>query len=247
MKNVILLSFLVMGCATANYNPMYGECRRDAAAALFRKDSDDIFYMNCLDQQNKMKAQKEYDQKIANDPDFAKKESERIKKENAERLAEQKKAEEIFKLKMNSLEPNTPMATFKKYWGEPQTQEVINGMKVFWYDDTQSPFFVAFKNGKLTSVIIDRNTIQERANAKAIAQQNFEAERRHQENLAENQKSRIQAAMLNWSNNMAEDRRRQQSEFNQSMRYNQLMLNSRKPVTTNCRNNGFGTVICESN
>lgn len=58
----------------------------------------------------------------------------------------------------------TPLNEFIYCFGEPDTKELVNGDNVYWYDG-QTPIFVSFKNDKLSSLTIDRETLRDRRTA----------------------------------------------------------------------------------
>lgn len=218
------------GCATGNYNALDGECRRDQLSSILQNDSDDMFYLNCIEQRKKITEERAYQDKLKNDPEF-------LKQENA-RIAKEKKDAEVFeKNKSASLNANTPIATFKKYWGEPQTQEIINGQKLLWYDDQEKPFYVFFKNDLLTSFMIDRETIKQRQDAHLKNQQALDEERRHQDNL---QAAKRAAALQYLSNS------RPQPQQPYMMPTNNRPATIQQPVNTTCRKQFNGEVVCTS-
>lgn len=58
----------------------------------------------------------------------------------------------------------TTLNEFIYCFGEPDTKELVNGDNVYWYDG-QTPIFVTFKNEKLSSLTIDRETLRDRRTA----------------------------------------------------------------------------------
>lgn len=54
----------------------------------------------------------------------------------------------------------TPQATFDEAHGQPTQTEIHEGKTVYWYRDTDPPVYFVFKNGKLESKVIDKETMR---------------------------------------------------------------------------------------
>lgn len=244
MKKLLLtaLSLISTACANGNYDPTAGECVRSGIAIL-QDVTTDTEYIVCREKQVNMELQKQYEDKLKNDPAFAKAEELRVKqveqekRETEQSVADQKRDEEqLLKNKTRVMKFGSLINEFKKYHGEPTTEEIVNGATVLWYDDQSNPTYVVFKKDRLTSIFLDRDTLQQRQNAQLQNQQMQADERRHQENQESARKARVLSAIQNF----------QQSSPQQAQQpYMMPMI--KQPVTTNCRNNGYGTVTCTSN
>lgn len=228
MKSLLLIALTIsaFGCATGQYDPRAGDCKK-GGALLFTNtnilNSYDPAYDHCVDKRN-------YESRLKTDPEFAKAEALKISEEKKVAAAAEKQKQQLEANKKNSLNLNTKMSVFKKYWGEPKTEELYNGAKVLWYDDQEKPFFVIFKDEKLASYFIDRDTIAARQNENLRQLESAEAERRHMENMEQQRKARIAAAF---------------SESFKPVQQQPYMMPINKPTTTNCNKIG-NTVNCTS-
>ena len=52
-------------------------------------------------------------------------------------------------------------ADFDKFHVTPTEKELVDGKDVYWYDCAK-PYFVVFKDGKLNSIMLDRETVRYR-------------------------------------------------------------------------------------
>lgn len=140
----------------------------------------------------------------------------------AEEWAKRQAAEEerLAKAKENE-KFGTTRANFDKYHSPPDEVEMVNGMTVYWYNSTETPMYFMFKNDKLVSAVVDRETLRERKENEA------RRERLASERADRAQKERFQRALL-WQNAFKNNRTK----------------------TTNCTSNQvFGTVntTCREN
>jgi hypothetical protein len=220
------LSTIIFGCASGQYNPNAGDCEKSGLFVFKDIDflrSKDLAYEYCIEKRN-------YQSRLKNDPEFAK--SEALKQQEAEKAEkaeqakldkEKREAEILNKNRMRVKQPGSDIHEFVKYFGEPTTSELMDGKLILWYDLGGSmPVFVHFKNNKLTDIIMDRVTYQ---NREAMT----DANRRHYENLKDNETTRNQLEIMNTLNNIEADRR------------------SRRQTTTNCTKDYYGNVNCTSN
>lgn len=77
-----------------------------------------------------------------------------------QRLQEEEYQRQRENLKMAA---GTSIGEYTKYFGEPDSKELFDKKKmVYWYNG-QDPFFAVFEDGKLVSYVIDRETINRRA------------------------------------------------------------------------------------
>jgi hypothetical protein len=112
------------------------------------------------------------------------KEAQAEAKEKAEfdrELAEQAQA------KSRAKTPGTSIVDYVKAWGTPDTTEIMDGKIVYGYLG-KKPHFAVFDQGKLNSWIIDRHTVEQRANK---SEQNDERRSEH-----------LRAAFQNMSNTL---------------------------------------------
>lgn len=78
----------------------------------------------------------------------------------------------------------TAKGVFEEAHGNPDHVEMYNGMTVYWYQHTDPPMYYAFKDDKLVSVIVDRETLREREDARRdyrdarLRQADYDARRR---------------------------------------------------------------------
>lgn len=145
IKNLICFSalFLVLSaCSTSGrYFPEKGIC--EESPPLFSKilqSAPSDAYQNCIYQiESRKKFKSFYEQ-------------------NPELVAEMEK----MKFRRNQATKfGTTLSEFIYCFGEPDTKELVNGDQVYWYDG-QTPIFVTFKNEKLSSLTIDRETLRDR-------------------------------------------------------------------------------------
>jgi hypothetical protein len=78
--------------------------------------------------------------------------------EKRKALADQEMLSQRERIRMAA---GTSILEYMKYFGSPDSKELLDGKEVYWYNDAQ-PFFAVFQNGKLVSYIIDRSTINRR-------------------------------------------------------------------------------------
>ena len=117
------------------------------------------------------------------------------------------------------LEPTIGMtkAQFFKGRGMADKRELRNGEEVLWFDGDE-PYFAVFKNKKLTSYYIDKETIARRADERRRQQEAYEQDQYEEQIRAENRRQGVLKAV--------------QGMFKpQPMPY-QIPVN--KPVQTNC-------------
>lgn len=226
MKIILILSVLFsFGCVTGNYNPEAGQCVKGGLPIVsdFFADSS---HTDCLNRQASLQNQKEYEERLKNDPVYAQEESQRLKRIEDKKQSEAKAIrdqEELYQNKVRVAAAGVSLEEFTKYHGEPNTKEIRDGKQIYWYN-YNVPIFVIFTKNKISDIIIDRDTIQQRENRKAQSAQNRAAERRHQENLNEAQAAREQAYWNNLTNS----------------------INNSRPVNTNCTRDVYGNVNCTS-
>jgi predicted ATP-dependent protease len=210
----LLFLFLAVGCAHGgNFDYRAGECREhdiDKLKVEFGLAGPTPSYLHCQQQQQAKLAEEAAQQaemeRLKNDPEYRKKMAEEEKKRLLF-IARQKRA----------TQPGTTIKEFIFCFGPPNTEELVNGDKILWYDK-ETPMFITFRNGKLTSMVIDRQTIRDRESASMQAAQMAQNERHHRAAIAESEANRNQAIWMNMINN--------------------------QPKTTNCRKDYFGNVSC---
>lgn len=121
------------------------------------------------------------------------------------------------------------MNEFFKGRGAPDRSGIIDGKEVLWYDGNE-PYFVEFKNKKLVSYYIDRETIQIRAENQRRQQEAYERAQYEDQARDEYRKREAIRAIGN-------------AFKPQPMPY-QIQNNS--PVRTNCYPGIGGSVQCTS-
>lgn len=238
---ISIFIFVLAGCATGNYDPQAGDCEKSGPIIL-RDLTTDVMFNYCLEKKYKLEAQKEYEDRLKDDPEFAESEAQRIKKEEEADLAEKKREEEersnqeeaqrqaiakqqlLFRNQKRVMKVGSDINEFQRYFGRANTEEIVNGDTVLWYDNPERPIFVVFKNNKLKSFFIDRQTIRDRETAQNNNAIRAAAERRHQENMNEAQAAREQAFWNNLTNS----------------------INNSRPVNTNCIKDMYGNLNCLS-
>lgn len=229
MKSLLLMSLFAFGCATGNYNPEAGQCEK-AGPVLLRDMFTDTSHIYCLERQARLENEKEHEDRMKNDPEYAEEEKQRLQRIQDEKLAEEKTKrdeQEFYQKKHRAVNVGVSIEEFRKYHGEPNTKEARNGKLIYWYD-YKLPIFVVFTNNKISEIIVDRDTIQRRKNEEVQAEQNRAAERRHQQNLNEAQAARDQAYWNSFSNSLTNS------------------INNSKPVTTDCKKDYYGNITCTS-
>jgi hypothetical protein len=138
-------------------------------------------------------------------------------------------------LQMKPIAPaaGMPMKLFIELRGEPDRRELLNGAEVFWYDVSE-PYYAVFKNKKLISYYIDKDTIARR-----------NEEFRRQQEAGEHAQYEAQAREQEY-----EERRKQHllkiigNSFKPQPVPYQIPV--RKSTTTNCYPGVGGSVQCTS-
>lgn len=138
-----------------------------------------------------------------------------------------------------NMKPVAPAAgalitTFIKLRGEPDRRELRDGEDVLWYDGAE-PYYAIFKDGKLTSYYIDRETIARRMDEyrrqqEALARAQYE----EQEQQQEQERTRRQN-ISNYFRNAA-----------QSQQQQPYKIPVNRPVNTNCTPGVGGSIQCTS-
>jgi len=87
-------------------------------------------------------------------------------------------------------EPRVGMSVseFAKGRGMPDKKEIKDGADVFWYDG-EEPYYAVFKNKKLVSFYIDKETINFRANERRRQQEAIE-QAQHEEQIKDQERKR---------------------------------------------------------
>lgn len=214
MKNLAKYLLLVagvflFGCA---HNPYTAEESFGCDKGILNLNVNTEAFYYCVQNNKKMKAEYEYQQRLQADPEFKKNEEKRLAALEKQRMAEQQKERELAVRRKNAKQVGTSIGEFIICFGEPEQRELVNGQDVFWYDDPIQPMFVIFKDKKLISMFVDRQTVQDRRNNAQAAVDRADIERRHREQIEEQKASRWQ----------------------QAIQFNQALQQSKQPTTTNC-------------
>jgi hypothetical protein len=86
-----------------------------------------------------------------------------VAREKTEQQRIQFEAEKVWKI-------GASKEDFDKLWEAPPAQEFYEGKTVYWYRDDDEPVFVVFTNDKISAIVIDRDTLRDRADARRHAQ-----------------------------------------------------------------------------
>jgi len=158
---ILLLSFLISGCATPDYSFLFGP--------------------------SKEQRELEFQQRVR-DAELRKiKDEEELKQ--AEIDAQKEK--ELAKIKANLLKPGTPIGTFKSVFGESNDTALINGQLFLGYDDPEKPMIYVFKDGKLNSYFVNSDLVKERLQqARFNKAQQLENERQEKDLANQNEMQR---------------------------------------------------------
>lgn len=241
---LILNIFVTCGCATGNFDPNQGECEKSLYGEFttIYSSNVDVAIAECRSAKYKKDDEIEYNRRIKTDPEFAKSELEKAEMlkrqelENARREEEERSNQEeaqrqaikqeqlLLRNQKRVMQVGSDINDFQRYFGRANTEEIVNGDTVLWYDNSEKPIFVIFHKSKLKSFIIDRETIRHRQITQSQNRQRADSERQHQQNLDEARAIREQAYWNNLVNS----------------------INSSRPVNTNCTRDMYGNLNCTS-
>jgi|GEM_PF-3777942 len=208
---VILLS----SCATTKPDPKYAMCSRPTMqGTIFAKTTQSQAYYDCVKRQKEKEwAAAEDLRKRQIDPNYVENERKQAEAEEKARLAWEANAKAASAF-------GTPKEVYFKYYGQPDEKELVDGNDRYWYDDADRPRFVVFKNDKLNSIIVDRETINRRRDDERYAEESRERSRARAEDLAYRRRQEWAQAMQGIANSIERNR--------------PAPVQIRQPTQTNC-------------
>lgn len=151
--SIISICLFIFSCASkGKYSD--SELSNCDIGAFNQNESNEPFKI-CIKNYREINADIQRKSKQANDPVYIAQQDAKIAKENSRKLSVRRLG--------------TKMSDYISIYGEPDNSEIINGEQVLWFDDPQKPEYVHFKNEQLTSIKLDRETINERSNQRKDA------------------------------------------------------------------------------
>lgn len=150
-----------------------------------------------------------------------------------------RKNEELVKLQGQARQLGASVDLVKKAFGKPDREELMRGRLVYWYDFESEdeiagePTYFIFKNSRLESHFVDRETIAQRQQ-EAVAENNRRV-------AAETVKRQAVAAALGQVGRDMQESARQQQQFQQQLQQQQIQQPAyRAPVRCETRPNAYG-------
>lgn len=146
MKTLFFFMILLIlsSCSTTGrYSPENGVCEDSERSKFYMSiglGTHSDAYQNCMYRIESERKNKDF---LEKHPEF---------------IAEM---EQLKKRRTQATKFKTPLSEFIYCFGEPDTKELVNGDLVYWYNG-KTPVFATFKNEKLASLTIDRDTLRNR-------------------------------------------------------------------------------------
>lgn len=166
----LILAVSLVGCAT--HPSIYYSSSAPNAPICEKKyhTGEDKVFKDCI---RKQKETERAEAKRTSSPEYIKlqaklekealAEQARIEKEERIEQARVEKEERLQREGMQrAAKPGASVQNYVKFYGEPTSEEIINGDVWYWYDDPNQPLYVVFRNSKLISRFVDKDTINKR-------------------------------------------------------------------------------------